>query len=206
MTMPRQLDIIAAQIEDAVRKGARVLCGGERRDGGQFFAPTLIVDADHTMEITRRETFGPVMVIMRVRSDEEAIRLANDCAYGLGSSVFTRDRRRAERYARELSCGMTVVNDYGISYMASALPFGGVRISGFGRINGREGLRACCNEKAVLTDRLPVHPVFDLYPTRPESQGLFFGAVDLIYGRGLLARARGALQAGRSALAVFRRR
>jgi acyl-CoA reductase-like NAD-dependent aldehyde dehydrogenase len=206
LTMPRQLDIVQGLVDDAVAKGARVLCGGRRnpRWPGQFYEPTVLVDVDHTMEITRKETFGPVMVILRVGSDEEAIRLANDCAYGLGSSVFTRSRARAERYARELSAGMTVVNDYGISYMTSALPFGGVRISGFGRINGREGLRACCNEKAVVTDRLPLHPAYPIYPVRPESPELLYGLVDVIYGSGLAGRARAALQMGRTLVKMIR--
>src|SRR5581483_5022587 len=121
------------------------------------------------MDITQKETFGPVMVIMRVRSEEEAVRLANDCPYGLGSSVFTKDRARARRLASAISAGMTVVNDYGVAYMAQALPFGGVRISGFGKINGREGLRACCNEKAIVDDRLPIHQGVSVYPVRAET-------------------------------------
>ncbi|MCS6914387.1 MAG: aldehyde dehydrogenase family protein [Myxococcales bacterium] len=208
LTMPRQLDIVQQLVDDAVRKGARVLCGGMRRDdlGGQYFAPTVLVDVDHSMEVVRRETFGPVMVILRVHSDEEAIRLANDTAYGLGSSVFTRNRQRAARYARELSAGMTVINDYGVAYLASALPFGGVRLSGFGRINGREGLRACCNEKAVVTDRLPIHPVFSMYPARPATRQLILDATDLIYSSGLRARARAASSLVRTLLHLARGR
>lgn len=202
MTMPRQLDIIQGLVDDAVRKGARLRCGGRRNPhfSGQFYEPTVLTNVDHTMAITQKEVFGPVMAILRVHSDEEAIRLANDCPYGLGSSVFTRDMRRADRYARALSAGMTVVNDYGISYMASALPFGGVRISGFGRINGREGLRACCNEKAVITDRLPLHPAYPIYPTKPASTEVLYGLVDLLYGQGLRQRAAALVRTGRAAL------
>lgn len=207
MTMPGQLAIIQRQVDDAVAKGAKVLCGGRARTelGGQFYEPTVIVNADHRMAITREETFGPVMVIMRVGSDDQAIRLANESAYGLGSSVFTRDLRRADRYARELSAGMTVVNDYGIAYMASALPFGGVRISGFGRINGREGLRACCNEKAVVTDRFAgLHRAFDPYPVTPATRELLYGVVDVVYGGSLVDRARGAARTARSLVKLAR--
>jgi acyl-CoA reductase-like NAD-dependent aldehyde dehydrogenase len=192
IAMPRQMEIIQRQIDDAVRKGARVLVGGARNPvwKGQFFEPTVLVDCDHTMAVTREETFGPVMTILRVGGDEEAIRLANDCEYGLGSSVFTRDRRRAERMARAISAGMTVVNDHGIAYMMHAAPFGGLRRSGFGKINGREGLRACTAEKTIVTDRLPLHLAPQVYPITRGSYGLVEGAIAALYGRGR-ARLRG---------------
>jgi acyl-CoA reductase-like NAD-dependent aldehyde dehydrogenase len=194
MTMPRQLEIIERQVEDAVKKGARILAGGKRNPAwkGQFWEPTVVVDATHEMALVREETFGPVMTIIRVRDEDEAIRLANDCAYGLGSSVFTKDRARAERFAQRLSAGMTVVNDYGIAYMMQSAPFGGVRISGFGRINGREGLRACCNEKTVVTDRLPIHQGISFYPVKKATFPMLKGAVGLLYGRDLRRRARAA--------------
>jgi acyl-CoA reductase-like NAD-dependent aldehyde dehydrogenase len=187
MTMPRQLEIIERQVEDALAKGARALVGGRRnpRLPGQFWEPTVLVDVDHTMSIVHEETFGPVMTIVRVRDEEEAIRLANDCAYGLGSSVFTKDPKRGERIARRIAAGMTVVNDYGIAYMMQSAPFGGVGISGFGRINGKEGLRACCNEKTVVTDRLPLHQGMSFYPIKKATFPLFQNVVSLIYGRGL---------------------
>ena len=194
MTMPRQLEIIERQVQDALAKGARALVGGKRNAGlaGQFWEPTVLVDVDHTMSIVHEETFGPVMTIVRVRDEEEAIRLANDCAYGLGSSVFTRDRRRAERIARRISAGMTVVNDYGLAYMMQSAPFGGVRISGFGRINGREGLRACCNEKTVVTDKLPLHQGMSFYPIKKATFPLFQNVVSLIYGRGVSTKIKAA--------------
>jgi len=192
-TMPRQLEIIERQLADAVQKGARILTGGRRNPSysGQFFEPTVVVDCDSSMALVREETFGPVMTILRVRSEEEAIRVANDTAYGLGSSVFTKDRIRAERIARAISAGMTVVNDYGIAYMVQSAPFGGTRVSGFGRINGREGLRACCHVKTVVTDRLPIHASMSMYPVRKATYPLLENAVTLIYGGDLRLRARG---------------
>lgn len=205
-TMPRQLEIIERQLADAVQKGARVLAGGRRNPAlrGQFFEPTVVADVDHSMSLAREETFGPVMTIIRVHSEAEAVRLANDCAYGLGSSVFTKNPRRADRIARQISAGMTVVNDYGVAYMAQSLPFGGVRISGFGRINGREGLRACCNEKAYLTDRLPIHPAYPIYPVRPESFDLLQDLVTVIYGSGARKRAHAAVQMARRLVSIAR--
>ncbi len=208
MTMPRQLEVIQALVDDAVAKGARLLLGGRARAelGGNFYPPTILVDVDHSMRITREEQFGPVMVIMRVASEEEAIARANDCPYGLGSSVFTRDRRRAERFARAINAGMTTVNDFGLAYMIQSLPFGGVKVSGFGKINGREGLRACCNEKAIVTDRVPVRQGMALYPVRAATLPLVTGAVRAIYGAGIVEKARGAAQVLRSLLSLRRAR
>ena len=206
LTMPRQLTIIQRQVDDAVSKGARLLCGGRRNPGypGQFYEPTVLADCDHRMAVVREETFGPVMTILRVDSEAEAIRLANDTSYGLGSSVFTKDRRRAERIAAGISAGMTVVNDYGIAYMMQSTPFGGVRISGFGRINGREGLRACCNTKTVVTDKLPIHLPMSLYPIRQATFPLLESAVALIYGRSLKQRGKAALGVARNLVQLVR--
>jgi acyl-CoA reductase-like NAD-dependent aldehyde dehydrogenase len=192
LTMPRQLDIIERQIEDAVAKGARAIVGGKRNPTlrGQFFQPTVLIDVTHDMAVAREETFGPVMTIVRVRDEDEAIRLANDTAYGLGSSVFTKDKARGERIARRITAGMTVVNDYGLAYMMQSAPFGGVRSSGFGRINGPEGLRACCNEKTVVTDRIPVRRAHALYPIKKSTFPLLQNVISLIYGRGLGARVK----------------
>lgn len=197
MTMPRQLDIIDELITDAKSKGARVLLGGSRNEsaGSQFYSPTILVDVDHSMRIIREEQFGPVMVIVRVQDEAEAIRLANDSEYGLGSSVFTKNAARAERIAGQLRSGMTVINDYGIAYMIQSLPFGGVGISGIGRINGREGLRACCNTKAVVTDRWPLGKGVSVYPIQKTTYGLIREVSSLVYGDGIASRALHGLKA-----------
>jgi acyl-CoA reductase-like NAD-dependent aldehyde dehydrogenase len=208
-TMPRQVEIIDELVRDAIEKGARALVGGSRDESlpGNFYRPTLLVDVDHSMRITQEETFGPVMVIVRVRDEEEAIRLANDCPYGLGSSVFTRDLARGERIASRLSAGMSVVNDYGVAYMMQALPFGGRKISGIGKINGREGLRACCHAKAVVNDRLPWGgKSVAFHPVRPHSYALVESAVRVIYTRGLLAKARAVADAAKNLVHVIRER
>jgi len=194
MTMPGQLDILERLVEDAVQKGAKVLSGGHRRSDlrGQYFEPTVLVNVDHTMDITQKEQFGPVMVIIRVKDEEHAIRLANDCPYALGSSVFSNDVQRAERIGRRIRAGMTVVNDYGLAYMIQSLPFGGVGTSGFGRINGKEGLRACCNEKAMVSDRVRLANGVGVYPIQPSTFSLAQSVIGLIYGRGAVAKARAA--------------
>jgi acyl-CoA reductase-like NAD-dependent aldehyde dehydrogenase len=206
MTMPRQLDIIQELVDDAVGKGARLLCGGRRAPSmeGQFYEPTILADVDHSMRIMREEHFGPVLVLCRVKDDDEAVRLANDCPYGLGSSVFSRDLARADRIARQLRSGMTVANDYGLAYMMQALPFGGVGISGFGRINGREGLRACCYTKAIVVDRLPFGKSVAIHPIRPATFDVVKGAVSVLYSRGFRRRARAALSTARQVVSLAR--
>jgi hypothetical protein len=150
------------------------------------------------MDIVRHETFGPVLCILRVRDEEEAVRLANDTEYGLGSTVFSRDQRRARRIAGRIVAGSSCVNDFSMGYMANELPFGGVRGSGFGRLNGREGLRACTNIKSVVADRFPLHRPVRLYPVQEKDYAVTKHTVELIYGSGLWRR-------GRSALALLRR-
>jgi acyl-CoA reductase-like NAD-dependent aldehyde dehydrogenase len=197
---PLQVKVIEDLVDDAVSKGARVLVGGKRALGerGQFFAPTILVDVTPEMRIMREETFGPVMVICKVQSEDEAITLANATEYGLNSSVFSRDSARAKRIADRLQAGGTCINGFGLTYMAQELPFGGIKGSGFGRLNGREGLRACTTQKSVLADRFPIHVPARLYPVQPGDYARTRQVIELIYRRGLLNRLRslGALLRG----------
>jgi acyl-CoA reductase-like NAD-dependent aldehyde dehydrogenase len=181
-----QLEIVRGLVDDAVRRGARVLVGGKSvlEDRGNYFAPTILVDVPPDAAILREETFGPVMVILRCRDEDDAIRIANDSEYGLSATVMTTNQARAERFAERLVAGGTSINDFGFTYMAMDLPFGGVKGSGFGRLNGREGLRACCNQKAVLYDRLPVGAPSKLYPIGPFDYDLARETIRSLYGRG----------------------
>src|SRR6202163_866943 len=98
ITFPPQMDTIKDHVEDAVKKGARILTGGHEVEGaGRFFEPTVLVDVDHSMKIMTEETFGPTLPIMKVRDADEAVQLANDSPYGLGASVFSRDTERGEQ-------------------------------------------------------------------------------------------------------------
>ncbi|MBX7193148.1 MAG: aldehyde dehydrogenase family protein [Sandaracinaceae bacterium] len=194
MTTPLQLQIVERLVNEAVAQGARVVAGGKRvqADRGEYFAPTILADVTPSMSIMHEETFGPVMLLCTVESDAEAIEIANATSFGLGSTVFSNDRARARRIASALEAGMTGINDFGgMTYMAQDLTFGGVKHSGFGRINGREGLRALCNTKAVLDDRLPFTMPSKVLPVTPKDFETAAGALDLIYGRGLRRRARG---------------
>ncbi|KAJ1829967.1 Meiotic Sister-Chromatid recombination aldehyde dehydrogenase [Coemansia sp. RSA 2711] len=183
MVLGADFDRLEALVADAVAKGARCLIGGSRyahprHPRGQYFSPTLLVDVTPDMDITRSETFGPIMVVMKFADEADALALAHASPYALGSSVFSADRARARRVALALRAGMTNVNDFGVNYICQALPFGGVGISGFGRFAGPEGLRALCVEKAFTEDRFPfvktpIPPIVD-YPIQDSEKGYAF--------------------------------
>jgi acyl-CoA reductase-like NAD-dependent aldehyde dehydrogenase len=191
MTMPGQLEIVEKLVADAIAKGAQVRAGGQRLAGvgGSFFAPTVLTGVTRDMDIANKETFGPVLCVYRVAGEEEAVALANDSAYGLGSTVFTTSAARGRRIGDRVRAGSTVVNDFGMAYMANALPFGGVGGSGYGRLNGKEGIRAMCNQKSVLRDRFPVHRPVRLYPIQPNDYARSKATIDLLYRRGWGAKA-----------------
>src|ERR1700694_521607 len=107
MTFPPQIDKVERHVRDAVAHGARVLAGGKRRTDlpGMYFEPTVLVGVSHDMDVMRDETFGPVIPIMRVRDEEEAIRLANDSRYGLDASVWTKDLAKGRVVARRIESG-----------------------------------------------------------------------------------------------------
>ncbi|MDX1735290.1 MAG: aldehyde dehydrogenase family protein [Halioglobus sp.] len=156
MIWDRQLDIVEAQVRDAVRDGATVLAGGDRLQGaaGLYYQPTVLADVSHDMRIMREETFGPVLPIVRVADEEEAIRLANDSDYGLSASIWCGDHRRGLDIARRLHTGCAAVNDFGgLTYGAAEGSFGGRRASGIGYVNGELGLKSFCQAQHVVVHR-----------------------------------------------------
>jgi acyl-CoA reductase-like NAD-dependent aldehyde dehydrogenase len=192
---PLQLELIEELVDDAVKQGARLLCGGSRLSGrGQFFAPTVLADVTPVMRIAQEETFGPVMLLMKVQNDAEALRVANATAFGLGATVLTTSPERARRLTTGLVAGNVSVNDFGLTYMAMDLPFGGVKGSGFGRLNGREGLRACTSPKAVLDDRFALHVPARVFPIGEAGAEKAREVIRLLYARGLGAKVRAAVE------------
>jgi succinate-semialdehyde dehydrogenase/glutarate-semialdehyde dehydrogenase len=140
-------------VEDAVRRGARVVVGGGRIDGpGYFYEPTVLTDVPHDARLLREEIFGPVAPITTFRTEEEAITQANDTEYGLVAFAYTRDVGRAMRVMESLQTGMVGLNQGMVSNAAA--PFGGVKHSGFGREGGHEGIREYLEVKYVaMADR-----------------------------------------------------
>jgi len=136
------------QVEQSVARGARLLFGGRVPEGpGAFYPPTLLAAVDPGMPAFDEETFGPVAAVIRARDESDALRLANASVYGLGASLWTRDRARAERLAGEIEAGCVFVNS--IVHSDPRLPFGGVKRSGYGRELSEHGLREFVNVKAI---------------------------------------------------------
>ncbi|MGX1128975.1 succinate-semialdehyde dehydrogenase/glutarate-semialdehyde dehydrogenase [Streptomyces glaucescens] len=135
-------------VDDAVRGGATVLCGGERPDGpGWFYPPTVLAGITREMRIHREEAFGPVATLYRAGDLDEAVLIANDSSFGLSSNVWTRDGNEVDRFVRDLEAGGVYVN--GMTASHPAFPFGGVKRSGYGRELSGHGIREFCNITTV---------------------------------------------------------
>lgn len=147
ITRKPQLEFVESQVKDAVAKGAKVLTGGKRVAGrGYFFEPTVLVDVNHSMSVMREESFGPIIGIQKVSSDEEATELMNDTDYGLTSSVYSVSQDRAENILAQMNSGTGYWNC--CDRVSAALPWSGRKHSGFGATLSHVGLRAFTHPKA----------------------------------------------------------
>ncbi|MGW1230085.1 NADP-dependent succinic semialdehyde dehydrogenase [Streptomyces sp. NPDC002530] len=147
-------DDLAELVDDALRRGARALCGGGAPEGlagglenGWFYAPTVLTGITPAMRVHREETFGPVATLYRAESLDEALEIANDTPFGLSSNVWTRDAEESRRCVRDLEAGGVFFN--GMTASHPALPFGGVKRSGYGRELAGHGIREFCNATTV---------------------------------------------------------
>ena len=148
MARPDLADEIDVQVQKSIEMGARLVTGGKKLDQpGFYYAPTILADVKKGMPAYDEETFGPVAAIITVQTEEEAIAVANDTPYGLGASVWTENTEQGERLARQIDCGMVFINNMVASN--PALPFGGVKRSGFGRECSEYGLKEFINIKTI---------------------------------------------------------
>jgi acyl-CoA reductase-like NAD-dependent aldehyde dehydrogenase len=147
ITRAQQLDVLDAQVADAQAKGARLLCGGRRLPGpGNWYMPTVFTQVDHTMELMREESFGPIIGIQKVRGDDEAIALMNDTRYGLTAGVYTRDEAKARELLAQVNAGSVYWNC--CDRVSPRLPWSGHGDSGIGLTLSTHGIQTFTRPKA----------------------------------------------------------
>lgn len=183
ITSPHQIAIIEEHIEEAVSKGAKVLCGGIKEKGSAHIPPTIVSEVTHDMKLGFEETFGPVVAIMKFKTEAEAINLANDSAYGLGGSVWTKDLSRGERVAKAIKTGSININNHMVNEANPHLPFGGIKNSGIGRVKSELGLHTFCNIKAIIIDKQSSKIESHWYPFTKEKYSLLSNLMQSFFAR-----------------------
>jgi len=154
ITMPRQLDVIAGHIDEALKDGGRALLGGRGSVTAPFVQPVVLADVPADSPANTEETFGPTLTLTKVADLDEAVRLANDGRYGLGASVFS--RAHGQEIARRLDAGMVSINSVLTYASVPGLPWGGTKDSGFGRIHGPDGLREFARSRAITDQKFGI--------------------------------------------------
>lgn len=146
VTRPVHLDFLDAQVKDAVDKGAKVMCGGKRQSTGSFYEPTVLIDVNHKMRVMMEETFGPVVGVMKVKNDEEALKLMNDCEYGLTAAVYSKNIDRAKKLISQVDAGTSYINC--CDRVSGYLPWSGRKNSGLGSTLSYIGILAFTKPRA----------------------------------------------------------
>jgi acyl-CoA reductase-like NAD-dependent aldehyde dehydrogenase len=179
-----QFDVVSELVDDAIAAGATRRCGGPVTIDGQghFIAPTVLTDVNHDMRIMREEIFGPVLPIITVETEQEAIELANDSRFGLGASVWTLDRDKGQRIARQIESGMVWTNDHSYSHGACQCSWGGVKESGLGRSHSKFGFYECTNIKLIAWEPSRTRDIW-WHPYDETLGKAIRASARLLYGR-----------------------
>ena len=177
MTTERQLKIVEDHLQDAVAHGAKIETGGHRvtNNSGWFHEPTVVTNVDHSMDLMREETFGPVLPIMTFKTDDEAVRIANDSIYGLTAAVFTSNIARGRRLAERIEAGTVMINEVVYTHAIAQTPWGGVKQSGYGRTHGRLGLMELVTPQHIHVNRVPWVPDVWWFRYTERAANLFRG-------------------------------
>lgn len=185
-----QLKKIEQQVESAKRAGAKVMIGGERNlnQNGFFYRPTILAHVDHTMEVMREETFGPVIGMMTFRDEDEAVRLANDSRYGLTASVWTKNLKRGLKIARQIEAGTVTINENVYTYALPQTPWGGPKESGIGRTHGKQGLLELVEPKHIHLNRITLMKDFWWYTYDKAKYSLLMSLANILFSKGFFTR------------------
>jgi len=192
MVSADQADLVTGLVDDAVGAGADLLTGGPAQIPGyegRFIAPTVLAGVEDEMRIMREEIFGPVVPVIVVADEAEAVARANDSNFGLGASVWTTDRAKGERMARRIESGMVWINDHSYSHGAMQCSWGGVKDSGLGRSHSKFGFYECVNIKHVAWEQGLTRD-FWWQPYDDDLGTALRSSVRILYGRGA-TRAKG---------------
>jgi acyl-CoA reductase-like NAD-dependent aldehyde dehydrogenase len=187
MVSREQFELVRELVDDALREGATLRCGGPVEpplglEHGAFYAPAVLTGVSHEMRIMREEIFGPVLPVVVVDSEDEAVALANDSRFGLGASVWTSDRSKGERIASELEAGMVWINDHMFSHGACQCSWGGVKESGLGRTHSKFGLYEHVNIKLRVWEPSSIRDPW-WHPYDETLGRAFKHAAAVLYGR-----------------------
>ena len=177
MSSERQIAIVEDHVESFRRAGAKVLTGGQRNGNlaGAFYEPTVIANATNEMRAMREETFGPTLPIATFRTEEEAIRLANDSDFGLTASVWTKDLTKGKRVAEKILAGTVCVNEVLYTHGIGQTPWGGFKQSGYGRTHGKSGLLELVAPQHIHVNRVLLAPNAWWLPYSPLAVETFRG-------------------------------
>ena len=196
LTFSKQLDIVQRHVNDAVKKGARVLVGGpeaaiKNEKGTLWYPPTVLADVGTDMDVVKEETFGPVVTITRVRDEEEAVWRSNDEGVNLTASVWTKSKDKGTTIIKQLRAGALGVNDHGVLPGFAWAPWGGAGESGYGRLNGVIGIREMAIPTHVAEALSPTMKKMIWYPYNREQESLLKGMAKLMGARGIGAKIEG---------------
>lgn len=181
MTLPSQVGLVEAHVEDAVNRGGKIVLGGPNASG-QVVQPTIMTGVPADALANQEETFGPTLTVQPVADMDEAVRVANGTKYGLAAVVFAKGQ--AQQIASKLRAGMVSVNAVFATAELPSAPFGGVGDSGFGRVHGEDGLREFANPRVVVSKRFPALFALTTFDRTKRTEDILRTVVKVVYGRG----------------------
>jgi len=195
MTTQRQVSTVNHHLEDALSKGAVMYARSSQPEGensGNMLPAVVLTEVTHEMLLMREETFGPILGVMKVRNMEEAVALANDSNLGLTGSVWSKNRRQAEKLARQIQAGVVMINDHLMSHGLAETPWGGTKQSGIGRTHGAIGFDEMTQPQVIVHDILPLaRQNIWWHPHGKKVYDGLMGAVRFLYGHSIWLRAKG---------------